>query len=195
MRDVRWWMAALLAVALAGLVAALVQRGGDDEVGGDVFVVGDSLTVTAGGSELGPDGWQVHARNGRTTAEGIEVVRANDLPQGGVVIVALGTNDHLDLAETYGRRIDEMVEAIGPGHRIIWVNVDTHTADLAGAAAGVNAAIAAAPNRHRHVEVADWDRYVTTVEGFDAMRAGDGIHYVEAGSVVRSRWMQGLVER
>jgi hypothetical protein len=122
-------------------------------------------------------------------------VRAHHLPPGTRVVVALGTNDASESAEVYARRIDAVVEAVGPGRPILWVNVDANTAALAAAGDGVNAAIAAAPERHPQVEVADWNRYVTTVEGFDAMRNPDGIHYLPAGSEVRARWLASLIER
>src|SRR3954447_12798217 len=123
----RWWVVGVLGVVLAVLVVVLVvQVRGDDErprpTG--VFVVGDSITTMAGGAELGPAGWTVDARPGRTTPEGIEVVQDHDLSGASVVIVALGTNDAFDDAATYGRRVDQMMDAIGDGPDVIWVNVD-----------------------------------------------------------------------
>lgn len=183
----------LVLALLVGLGVFLLTR--DAEPGDeDVFLVGDSLTVDAGGVAPWPGGWLVDAYYGRSTDQGAEILEATDLTDGIVVIVALGTNDSSDDEATYAGRIDRVVEAIGPDHRILWVNVDTNTPQLAQAA-GVNAAIDAAPDRHPQVEVADWDEYVTTVDGFDELRDPDGVHYLPEGSEVRAAWMVDLVPR
>ncbi|QXC61585.1 hypothetical protein KSP35_01675 [Aquihabitans sp. G128] len=191
----RWWLVGALGVVLAVLVVVLAVRLRDD--GGDtrsgVFVIGDSITVMAGGQDLGPDGWQVDARSGRTTPEGIEVAAGQDLADRSVVIVALGTNDHTDDAATYGRKVDAMLRAIGPGPLVVWVNVDAHTPELADAARGVNVALAAAALRHPNLRVADWDTYVGGLGPVDGLRAGDGIHYGTKGSELRREWTVGLV--
>lgn len=190
-----WWVVAGLAVVLAVLVAVLVDQRRDDADGEPtaVFVIGDSIEVMAGGEDLGPDGWVVDARSGRTTPEGIRVAEARDLSDVAVVMVALGTNDYGADADTYGRLIDRMIAAIGPGPEVIWVNVDVNTAILAGAAGGVNAAIAAAPERHPNLRVADWSAYIREVPDEPDLRAGDGIHYGARGSELRRDWMVDLV--
>ncbi len=183
------------AVLLAVVVAAVIVIDGRDDGSGsaaDVVVVGDSLTVESNGS-LPTDGWTVDAQYGRRTSEGAAILRDLDLPPGATVVVALGTNDVPEPADQYAARIDEVVAAIGPGHPILWVNVDANTPALAAAADGVNAAIREAGDRHPRFEVADWDRHVTTVEGFDAMRNADGVHYLPAGSQERARWLASLV--
>jgi len=188
-------MAGILAVVLAVLVGVLVvQRRGDPEPErSGVFVIGDSITVMAGGTKLGPAGWTVDARAGRTTPEGIRVAAANDLSHPSVVVVALGTNDYRDSAAAYGRKVDQMLAAIGQGPDVIWVNVDSHTSVLAPAAQGVNVALDAAAARHRNLRIADWDAYVATQEQLPGLRAGDGIHYGTEGSALRRRWMLALV--
>ncbi|CAN5575332.1 hypothetical protein BH10ACT1_BH10ACT1_37420 [soil metagenome] len=186
---------ALGAVLSVLLVVLVVQVRGEEPVDRptDVYVVGDSITTMAGGRDMGPAGWTVDARPGRTTPEGIDVVAAADLSGASVVIVALGTNDHLDDAATYGRKVDRMMAAIGPGPEVVWVNVDTHTDQLADAARGVNAALDAAVARHPNLRIGDWDAYVATVEDRPGVRAGDGIHYGPAGSELRRAWTVDLV--
>ena len=70
--------------------------------------------------------------------------------------------------------------------------IDT-TPALAEAADGVNRAIAEAPDRHPQVEVADWSAHVADLDGFDAMRNPDGVHYRPEGSRIRHDWVVGLL--
>ncbi|MCU1497391.1 MAG: putative O-acetyltransferase [Acidimicrobiales bacterium] len=178
-------------VAVLAVLLVVQQRG--DEAATDVFVIGDSIEVMAGGKDLGKEGWTVDAVSGRTTAQGIEVAEAHDLSDVPVVMVALGTNDYRADAESYGRLVDRMLEAIGPGPMVIWINIDTNTPALAGAKTGVNAALTAAAARHPNLRVADWDTYIRDVPDEGGLRAGDGIHYGLKGSQVRRDWMRGLV--
>lgn len=183
----RWWLATTLGVVLAGLVVALVLQVRDDGGGptSAVFLVGDSITVMAGLDQEVPEGWTVDARAGRTTPEGIAIAEARDLGDVAVVVVALGTNDADDDAATYGARIDQMLDAIGPGPEVVWLNVDANTPELARAGDGVNAALDAAAERHPQLTVADWSGYVTGFEGEEGLRSGDGIHYGVRGSEIR----------
>lgn len=177
----------LVVVALVvGLIAFTIQR-----ERGQVLVVGDSLMVAAADNGLSRFGWDVDARSGRMTPEGIVVAASRHADRYRLVVVALGTNDGGDDATTYGRRVDQMMKAIGPEPDVVWVNVDTHTPELA-IRRPVNQAIQAATGRYPNLRVGDWDKYVTTVAGFDAMRAGDGVHYAPEGSRVRARWTLAL---
>lgn len=106
--------------------------------------------------------------------------------------MALGTNDHADSAAAFGAKVDAMLTAIGPGPKVIWVNVDSHTRELADARDGVDAALTAAAARHPNLHVADWDRYVQRLGSVEGLRAGDGIHYGPRGSAIRRTWMRGL---
>ncbi len=180
-----------LAVVVAVLVfgVGLVGCTGQGDRG-SVLVIGDSLTVAATDQGLSRDGWDIDAQDGRTTPEGIEVAENRDAGRYRSVIVALGTNDGDDEA-TYERRVDQMMKVLGPEPDVVWVNVDTHTPELASRRA-VNQAIRGATDRHPNLRLGDWDNYLTTVDGFDDMRAGDGVHYAPEGSEVRARWTLGL---
>ena len=125
------------------------------------------------------------ARSGRTTPEGIAIAADHDLADVDVVVVALGTNDADDDAATYGARVDQMLDAIGPGPDVVWINVDVNTPELARAAGGVNAALEAATDRHPRLTVANWSGYVAGFEDEDDLRAGDGVHYGVRGSELR----------
>lgn len=177
------------AVAVLVLVVGLVGCARHSQRG-SVLVIGDSLTVSATDQGLSRGGWDIDAQDGRTTPEGIDVAENRDAGRYGRVIVALGTNDGDDEA-TYERRVDQMMKVLGPEPDVVWVNVDTHTPELASRRA-VNQAIRAATDRHGNLRLGDWDEYVTTVDGFDDMRAGDGVHYAPEGSEVRARWTLGL---
>lgn len=190
----RWWSVGALAVVLAVLVALLVLRLRPDATSPtEVFVIGDSIEVMAGGRDLGPEGWTTDARSGRSTAEGIEIAEAHDLSGVPVVMVALGTNDAGSDAVSYGRLVDRMLEAIGPGPTVIWINVDTNTPVLAAARTGVNRALTEAATRHPNLRVADWDAYIRGLPDEPGLRAGDGIHYGDVGSRIRRTWMLSLV--
>lgn len=180
-------LAVVVAVLVFGVGLVGCTRLGDR---GSVLVIGDSLTVAATDQGLSRDGWDIDAQDGRTTPEGIEVAENRDAGRYRSVIVALGTNDGDDEA-TYERRVDQMMKVLGPEPDVVWVNVDTHTPELASRRA-VNQAIRAATDRHRNLRLGDWDNYLTTVDGFDDMRAGDGVHYAREGSEVRARWTLGL---
>ena len=180
-------LAVVVAVLVFGVGLVGCTRQGDR---GSVLVIGDSLTVEATDQGLSRDGWDIDARDGRTTPEGIEVAENHDARRYERVIVALGTNDEDDEA-TYARRVDQMMKVLGPEPDVVWVNVDAHTPELASRRA-VNQAIQAATDRHGNLRLGDWDDYVTTVDGFDDMRAGDGVHYAPEGSEVRARWTLGL---
>ena len=188
----RWWVVGVLALALGFVVAGLVGQL-SDRGRAKVFVIGDSITVMARGPDPWPDGWEVDAVIGRTTPQGIAVAHGTDLGDQSVVIVALGTNDHSDSAAAFGAKIDQMIEAIGPGPTVIWVNVDAQSSTLADAGPGVNAALTAATARHVNLRVADWNQYVQTLAGTPGMGAGDGVHYGLNGSSLRRAWMLGLL--
>ena len=188
----RWWVVGVLALALGVVVAGLVGQLSDRGSPG-IFVIGDSITVMASGPDPWPGGWEVDAVSGRTTPEGIAVAQAADLAGRSAVIVALGSNDHSDSAAAFGVKIDQMIEAIGPGPTVIWVNVDAQTSTLANAGPGVNAALTAATARHVNLRVADWNQYVQTLAGTPGLRAGDGVHYDSKGSSLRRAWMLGLL--
>ena len=196
----RWWLVGALASVLVVLVAILVVRSvraADEDrqpaQRSGVLLIGDSIAVMASGPEFDRAGWAFNAFRGRTTPQGTEVARKVDASTRAVVIVALGTNDYRDTAAAYGRKIDQMMEVVGTGPRVIWVNVDAHTTKLANVAKGVNTALTAATDRYPNLWVADWNAYVATLEGTPDLRAGDGVHYGQKGSEIRRTWTLGLV--
>ncbi len=198
----RWWfvgvLGSVLVILLAALVVHSVRSSNEDTKAvkrSGVLLMGDSIAAMASGPEFARAGWAFNAFPGRTTPEGTKVARKENASTREVVIVALGTNDYRDTAAAYGRKIDQMMDVIGPGPRVIWVNVDAHTTKLDNAAKGVNPALTAAAGRYQNLQIADWNAYVQTVEGTPGLRAGDGIHYDLKGSELRRTWTLGLVPR
>ncbi len=188
----RRWMAT--AVAVGAAIGVLVMSGcSEDDPAPTAFVVGDSLTVGAEIGGLGDDaGLEVDALTGRTTTEGVAVAEATDLEPYEEVIVALGTNDYLDSEAEFAPKIDQMMAILGDDVPVTWVNVDTGTPKLSPAADGVNAALAAAAERHPNLTVADWDAYINGRADADDLRAGDEVHDSTEGYRVRAEWMREL---
>lgn len=184
----------MLAVAVVvGLVAVTGCSKGDPPP--TTFVVGDSLTVGAEIGGLGSDGTMtVDAVVGRTTGQGVSVVEGVDLEPYEQVVVALGTNDYISSEAGFAADIDAMMAAIGSDIPVTWVNVDTGTAKLAPAEAGVNAALAAAADRYPNLTIADWNAYINGRDDADDLRAGDGVHDSSAGYRARAEWMAGLTD-
>jgi lysophospholipase L1-like esterase len=186
-----------LAVAVLVFGAPLLTAGcssGAEAPSPEVAVIGDSLTV---GAQLGNfgvnDDWSIDAVTGRTTDEGVTAAKALDPAAYDQIVIALGTNDYEDTEAEYAARIDAMMAVLGSKVPVTWVNVDTGTPKLAGAAAGVNAALDAAADRYPNLTVADWDAYVAGLDDPDSLRAGDGVHYDMDGNRVRARWMEDLI--
>ncbi|HRW39533.1 MAG: hypothetical protein KDB04_02620 [Acidimicrobiales bacterium] len=163
-----------------------------------VYVIGDSLTMGAVAQGLGEatnDGattWRVDAAAGLGTNQATALVDGYDLGGYELVIVALGTNDYLDSAGMYGVRIDRMMTALRGHPRVRWVNVDAGTSKLQPAAAGVDAALAAAPARHNNLRILDWDAHFRALPDASSMRSGDGVHYTAAGYRVRRDFLRAV---
>ncbi|WP_421119417.1 GDSL-type esterase/lipase family protein [Aquihabitans daechungensis] len=190
MRALRW------RVAVGGAILVLVVVTGSACAQDDaptVVVIGDSLTVGAEMMGLDEGTWMVDAEEGRTTAEAIDVAEELDAPDFERVVVAVGTNDYEDSEAAYAAQIDEMMRALGPDVPVTWINVDAGTPAMASAGPGVNAALAAAPQRHDNLTVADWSAYIGGRSDRAELRADDGVHYTPAGYEIRAEWMDGLL--
>ncbi len=191
-RGVAAVLVAILAV-IGGTGASCSPEAGTPRV----LLIGDSLSVGARDQgDLGVSdaaGWTVDAVVSRGTNAGVRAAATYDLRTYDLVVVALGTNDYLDDATTYGARINNMMKVLGTTKPVIWINVDAGASRLGAAALGVNPAIAAAPARHRNLTAADWNTVVNGRWDLGNLRSSDGIHYSTAGYQLRARWMEGLV--
>jgi lysophospholipase L1-like esterase len=154
-----------------------------------VFLVGDSLTAGAEASHLVPSTWTIDAKVGRTTAEGIEILKTTDLASYDAVIVALGANDYGATEAAYKDQIATVMTHVGATKPIWWVNVDVGSPKLAAAAGGPNKALAAAV--YPNLKVGDWSTEAST-KITAAMRASDGIHYNAEGYKVYAAYLAAL---
>lgn len=169
---------------------------------GAIALIGDSLTYAywAGlpssfvAEDWGP--FQLEARSGRfttTTTEaatsGLDAVRS--VRAGGfdppVWIIALGTND---LALTYGvpgataTLIDTMMDEIGPGHSVVWVNV--YKKGSVAKAVAFNNELTAATGRYPDLVIADW---FTVISAHPEWLQDDGVHNNVAGAIARNEFV------
>lgn len=130
--------------------------------GSGVTMVGDSITyqskaeieqampgivVYSEGSKhfaWGNDGYGTSEQGGDS---GLKILKDNESTLGGVVVVALGTNDDPD-KQTFGEWIDKAMTHIGSNKKAVFVTVtnrDSH-----------NAAMREAKSRHSNIYIADW---------------------------------------
>ena len=147
----------LLAVAV-GVVVVLVTDVEDDAAADDtgaLTLVGDSLNV-------GTDPWlreelprwdiDAHDRVGRTTAEGIEVLRERGGALAPVVVVSLGTNDTDGSEADFRALVEEAVEVVGPDRCLVWATV----ARGGDERSGFNEVLRDAASAHGNVRLVEW---------------------------------------
>jgi len=146
----------LLAVAIA-VVVVLVTGEEEDaaaEDTGALTLVGDSLNV-------GTDPWlreelprwdiDAHDQVGRTTAEGIEVLRERGGALAPVVVVSLGTNDLDGTEADFRELVEEAVEIVGPDRCLVWATVSR-----GGERSGFNEVLRDAASAHGNVRLVEW---------------------------------------
>jgi lysophospholipase L1-like esterase len=93
-------------------------------------------------------------------------------------VVELGTNDVTAVgnnATAIRTLIETMLDAIGPGHRIVWVNI--HKGNQLAASATFNRVLAEIASERTDLVVADWAAIATT----PGYLLSDGIHLTTAG--------------
>ena len=146
----------LLAVAIA--VVVVLATGEEEDAAADdtgaLTLVGDSLNV-------GTDPWlreelprwdiDAHDQVGRTTAEGIEVLRERGGALAPVVVVSLGTNDLDGTEADFRELVEEAVEIVGPDRCLVWATVSR-----AGERSGFNEVLRDAASAHGNVRLVEW---------------------------------------
>jgi lysophospholipase L1-like esterase len=197
--------ALLVSAAPSGRAAALPASYVVDTVprpAGGVAIVGDSLTVSflsglpnvlrfAG---FGP--FQIEARSARRTVvsikgstsgiDGVRHIRASgfDPP---LWVIALGTNDANLTARSPGATdmtIVAMLNEIGPGHRVVWVN--TFAARSTANARAFNDRLQAIAATRSNLTVADWYSFAAAHRSW--IRE-DGVHPTMTGAVQRNAFV------
>jgi hypothetical protein len=146
----------LLAVA-AAVVVVLVTGEEEDAAADDtgaLTLVGDSLNVGTDPRlrEKLPR-WDIdaHDRVGRTTAEGIEVLRDRGGALAPVVVVSLGTNDPDGTEADFRELVEEAVEIVGPDRCLVWATVFRGEER-----SGFNEVLRDAASAHENVRLVEW---------------------------------------
>jgi lysophospholipase L1-like esterase len=188
----------LAATVLALLVAGIAIAGPAKAVvvptpatKGEVFIVGDSLTVAAKpyfDDKLGGRGWNVRvdAKDGRTFAQGLAILEANQASLPPTVVIALGTNDMYGPVENFAEWVEQARLMVGP-RRLIFVNLyaDDVLVPQRSVYRDINIALDDAA-RANAAEIADWATFVRE-QGVQTM--WDGVHYDGPNSERRASFL------
>lgn len=153
-----------------------------------VLVLGDSMT-RKGAAQLEHTFFHqgrpvcIDGRNGRTTAQGVEVLRGYVARQQvpATVVVALGTNDVLGSPAAFRTRLTELVALLPREHRLLLVDTWYTGHDPAASAANRVIADVAASRGATVIGFHDWLR------GREALLA-DHVHLTDQGSLERA-WL------
>ncbi len=196
------WRAALAAsAAISGGAAAATIPGAARAEDATLGVIGDSLTWACrliAPAQLAAAGWgrvTIDGHGSRRIPEsapapysGVKALRA--MREGGfdaaAFVIELGTND-VGYAAKYGQDLRtivlEMLDAIGPGHRVLWVDVVRH--DIRRAVARFDDLLdEVAAARSGQLVVYHWSRIaIPNPDWFQ----DDGIHLTEEGCAQRAR--------
>jgi peptidoglycan/LPS O-acetylase OafA/YrhL len=146
---------------------ALRASMGESGIEGGINVIGDSVCLGAASAIKEHTGADVDAEGSRTMKDGFQVVKkmAEDNTLNEYVVLALASNTSEE-SEEYARKI---IQAIGPGHRIIFVTAH-------GPYPGekrVNDYLKTLPPILPFVVIADWDK---AIQGKEKHMSSDGIH-------------------
>ena len=184
-------MIGVLLLAVGTMVRPGAPVRADD--GSLVFAIGDSLTIGMSPSlpsRVAASGWAgiridafksrgIRTKVGADPTTGIGAVASMRQRFGDTDswIVALGTNDAGFASGTGPQLIREMLDAIGPGHRVLWVNV--HLPRTPGVQQAWNTAVdQVAAERPDQMLVLDWASIAARHPG---IMAQDGVHLTAAG--------------
>ena len=165
-----------------------------------IFMIGDSLTygslpyqsdefVAAGWSSAVVNGYpsrSVRAKVSRDLYTGLTAVdglraKYGDTP---AWVVALGTNDSIIFSSTqYVDIIRQMMDRIGSGHHVLWVNVylPTYPTQMNRWNAALQQVAAERPGE---MFIDDWATYAST---HGPWLASDHVHYTATGYLMRSK--------
>jgi lysophospholipase L1-like esterase len=144
--------------------------------------------IPEAGTRKNPDGTVTKVISGIAA---VQHIRATE-PDAPTWIVGLGTND---IGATgpdpvaVRKVIEQMLDEIGPGHRIAWVNIH-HGTDPEGTAV-FNSVLAAVAAERTDLVVADWAALATT----PGYLIDDHIHLTEAGKVAFADLVTATAER
>ena len=148
-----------------------------------IYLVGDSLGVGIDPSLKKKAfeknlSYESHVKTGQTILWGVEQILQFRPSTGATVIVSLGTNDAVNTkVNTFAKRIDLLMTAVGPNNTVYWLTLDIANAEQ------YNSELRVAQARWTNLKIADWDAYANTV----GIKTGsDGIHYSATNYVKRA---------
>ncbi len=141
-----------------------------------VFVIGDSVILGAHDAVLARlAGWQVTfiAKESFFTWQAPAAIAAYRPTVGDITIVALGNNDGEDPG-LFAHEIDQVMAALGPARKVLWVNLRQFRPWVPAA----NAQLVAATTRYPNLGIVDWDGRATPDP---SLVYADGLHLNPAG--------------
>ena len=166
----------LLLLAAAATVAFLAV-GRDDESptttdSGALTTVGDSLNVGTDPylREALPH-WDIAAQDqeGRSTEQGLAVLREQRSALAPVVVVSLGTNDAEGTEARFRELVDEAVALVGPDRCLVWATIVRDGTERTG----FDDVLRNAADEHPNVRLVDWAGLVAENED---LLEGDLVH-------------------
>jgi lysophospholipase L1-like esterase len=166
----------ILVAAVAGILAPEVARRASTSKAtlrsGTVSLLGDSLNV-------GVEPYlqeQLQGRRidtddvvGRSTATGIEHLRAKGAGLGRYVVVSLGTNDPVEAVDAFEADVAEVLRLAGPSRCVVWATIHRD----GEAYEPFDAVLRAASDSNRNLRLVEW---TSMVAAHPDWLAADGIH-------------------
>ena len=176
----------ILLLAAAAIVAVVVVTADEEDAAaidpGSLTLVGDSLNVGIDPylRDQLPD-WEIdaHDRVGRTTAEGIEVLRARTGTLAPVVVVSLGTNDPDGTEAEFRALVAAAVDLVGPDRCLVWATIVRDGAERTE----LNEVLREVESAHSNVRLVDW---ASSVADDPALLAADLVHGTPDGYALRA---------
>lgn len=149
----------LLLLAAAVVVVVVLVTGEEEDAAADdtgaLTLVGDSLNVgTEPWLREELPRWDIdpHDRVGRTTTEGVDVLRELGGRLAPVVVVSLGTNDTDGTEAGFRELVEEAVAIVGPDRCLVWATVARGGQERSG----FNEVLRDAASAHGNVRLVEW---------------------------------------
>jgi lysophospholipase L1-like esterase len=148
-----------------------------------VFILGDSITESAGpgyydtiARQLLPLGWSttIDAKSGRTTSQGLDVLRRRRRDIHDVAVVLLGHNDAVD-PSAYRKRIDAIVDELAGVPLVLLLT----NYEFEKGRDRMNDQLRVVDALHDNVELVDWNAVVRSTDG---AVGPDGLHLTRTGA-------------
>jgi len=148
-----------------------------------VFILGDSITESAGPDyydtirrQLLPLGWTatIDAQRGRTTAQGLDVLKHRRRDVHDVAVVLLGHNDAVE-PTAYRKRIEAIIEQLADAPLVLLLT----NYEFEKGRDRMNDELRVVDALHDNVELVDWNAVVRATEG---AIGPDGLHLTRTGA-------------